>query len=127
MVVTKLLFEDESYAIRGAVFEVYREIGCGFLEAVYQECLETELAERNIPFEAQKELPLTYKGRPLTQIYKADLVCYGQIVLELKATKTITAEHRAQTINYLKAANIRLGLLINFGSHPKATIERLIL
>ena len=124
---TKLLFEDESYAIRGAVFEVYREIGCGFLEAVYQECLETELAERNIPFEAQKELPLTYKGRPLTQIYKADLVCYGQIVLELKATKTITAEHRAQTINYLKAANIRLGLLINFGSHPKATIERLIL
>jgi len=127
MVVTKLLFEDESYAIRGAVFEVYREIGCGFLEAVYQECLETELAERNIPFEAQKELPLTYKGKPLTQIYKADLVCYGQIVLELKATKTITAEHRAQTINYLKAANIRLGLLINFGSHPKATIERLIL
>jgi len=125
--VTKLLFEDESYAIRGAVFEVYREIGCGFLEAVYQECLETELAERNIPFEAQKELPLTYKGKPLTQIYKADLVCYGQIVLELKATKTITAEHRAQTINYLKAANIRLGLLINFGSHPKATIERLIL
>ena len=124
---TKLLFEDESYAIRGAVFEVYREIGCGFLEAVYQECLETELAERNIPFEAQKELPLTYKGKPLTQIYKADLVCYGQIVLELKATKTITAEHRAQTINYLKAANIRLGLLINFGSHPKATIERLIL
>ena len=122
-----LLLKDESYAIRGAVFEVYREMGCGFLEAVYQECLEKELTKQGVPFEARKELSLTYKGEPLKQVYKPDLICYGEIVLELKAVKTINPEHRAQLINYLKAANIHLGLLVNFGSHPKATIERLIL
>ena len=123
----KLLFEKESYAIRGAVFEVHGEMGCGFLEAVYQECMERELTKRGIPFEAQKDLLLTYKGQPLKQVYKADLICYGEIIVELKAVKTITAVHRAQTINYLKAANLRLGFLVNFGSHPKATIERLVI
>ncbi|MBL7220987.1 MAG: GxxExxY protein [Phycisphaerae bacterium] len=121
-----LLLKDESYAIRGAVFEVYREMGCGFLEAVYQECMEKELEKQGIPFEAQKDLSLSYKGEPLEQIYKPDLICYGEIVLELKGVKNITPRHRAQVINYLKAANIRLGLLINFGSYPKATIERLV-
>ena len=124
---TELILRDESYAIRGVVFEVYREMGCGFLEAVYQECMEKELTRQSIPFEAQKELMLTYKGESLTQIYKADLICYGQVVVELKAVRTITPEHRAQVLNYLSAASLRLGLLVNFGSHPKATIERLIL
>ncbi|MDP7286557.1 MAG: GxxExxY protein [Phycisphaerae bacterium] len=123
----ELLFADESYAIRGAAIEVHREMGCGFLEAVYQECLETELETRGIRFDSQKELTLFYKGRPLKQVYKPDLICYDQIAVELKAVTTISDEHRAQLLNYMKAANFRLGFLINFGSHPKAAIERLIL
>jgi len=122
-----LLFEDETYAIRGAVFEVYKEMGCGFLEAVYQECLEKELNKQGIPFVAQQELQLIYKGAPLKQTYKPDLICYGQIIVELKAVSEIAPEHTAQLINYLKATNLKLGLLINFGSHPKVDIERFAL
>lgn len=123
----KLLFEEETFAIRGAVFEVYRELGCGFLEAVYEECLRLELQERGIPFVAQKELPVFYKGKPIKQVYRADIVCHDAIILELKATRTILPEHQAQLLHYLKATGCRVGLLVNFGSHPKATIERLIL
>ncbi len=123
----ELLLGDESYAIRGAAIEVHREMGCGFLEAVYQECLESELETRGIPFDSQKELSLFYKGRRLKQVYKPDLICYDEIAVELKAVSAISEEHRAQLLNYMKAAKIRLGFLINFGSHPKATIERLIL
>lgn len=122
-----LLFEDETYAIRGAVFEVYKEMGCGFLEAVYQECLEKELNKLGIPYVAQRELQLIYKGEALRQTYKPDLICYGQIIVELKAVSVIAAEHKAQLINYLKATNLKLGLLINFGSHPKVEIERFAL
>jgi GxxExxY protein len=123
----ELLFEKESYAVRGAVFEVYREMGCGFLESVYQECLEKELAKQGIPYDAQKELSLSYKGEPLKQVYKPDLICYGKIIVELKAVKAVVPEHHAQLLNYLKATGMRLGLLVNFGSYPKATIERLVL
>jgi len=123
----RLVLADESYAIRGAVFEVYREMGSGFLEAVYQECLEKELTRNGIPFEAQKSLSLAYKGEPLSQTYKADLLCYDKIVVELKAVKKTTPEHCAQVINYLRAANLHLGLLVNFGAYPKATIQRLVL
>ena len=122
-----LIFEEETFAIRGAVFEVYREMGCGFLEAVYQECLEKELISRGIPHVSQQELKLVYKGTLLQQSYKPDLICYEQIILELKAVKEIAPEHKAQVINYLKASNLKLGLLINFGSHPKAQIERFAL
>jgi len=122
-----LLFEDETYAIRGAVFDVYKEMGCGFLEAVYQECLEKELNKQGIPFVAQQELQLIYKGEPLKQTYKPDLICYGQIIVEIKAVSEIAPEHKAQLINYLKASNLKLGLLINFGSHPKVKIERFAL
>ena len=122
-----LLFEGESFAIRGAVFEVYREMGCGFLEAVYQECLEKELKDKGIPFLSQPELTLNYKSQRLQQTYKPDLICYDQIILELKAVKDISPEHKAQVINYLKATNFKLGLLVNFGSHPKAQIERFVL
>jgi GxxExxY protein len=127
MKMAKLVLEDESYAIRGAVFEVYREMGSGFLEAVYQECLEKELTKQGIPFEAQKDLTLVYKNEPLNHVYKPDLICYDEILVELKAVKKITPQHHAQVINYLKAANLHLGLLVNFGAHPKATIERLVL
>jgi len=122
-----LLFEDESYAIRGAVFEVYKEMGCGFLEAVYQECLEKELNKQGVPFVAQRELQLLYKGEPLKQTYRPDLICYEQIIVELKAVTEIAPEHKAQLINYLKATNLKLGLLINFGSYPKVEIVRFAL
>lgn len=121
------MLEKETYAIRGAVFEVYKEMGCGFLEAVYQECLEKEFFQREIPFVAQKELRLTYKAELLQQTYKPDFICYNQIILEIKAVKDIAPEHKAQVFNYLKATQLKLGLLINFGSHPQAQIERFIL
>lgn len=122
----KILFKEESYNIQGAVFEVYREMGCGFLEAVYQECLEKEFYKQGIPFIAQQELKLSYKGETLQQTYKPDFICLDKIIVELKAVKEIVPEHKAQVINYLKATGMKLGLLINFGSYPKATIERLI-
>jgi len=88
---------------------------------------EKELSKRNIPFVAQEEITMRYKGEALRQTYKPDLICYGKIILELKAVKKIAPEHKAQIINYLKATNLKLGLLINFGSHPKAEIERFAL
>lgn len=123
----KLLYKEECYAIQGAVFEVYREMGSGFLEAVYHECLEKELIIRGIPYESQKELDLRYKGDLLNQKYRPDLICFGAIIVELKAVKEIGNEHRAQVLNYLKASNLRLALLVNFGHYPKATIERIVL
>ncbi|TPQ25637.1 GxxExxY protein [Methylomonas koyamae] len=121
----KILFKEECYAIQGAVFEVYRELGCGFLEAVYQECLQKELSKRDIPFKAQPELKLMYKGEPLQQTYKPDFICFEKIILELKAVKEIAPEHKAQVINYLRATGMKLGLLISFGTYPKVTIIRL--
>ena len=123
----KILYKEESYAIQGAIFEVYREMGSGFLEAVYQECLERELERRGIPHQRKVELTLTYKGETLKKTYEADLICYGKIILELKAVKEVGNERRAQLFNYLKATGVRLGLLVNFGHHPKATVERIIL
>ena len=123
---TELLFKDETYLIRGACFEVYKEKGCGFLEAVYQECLEIELCLQEIPFVAQKKLSLNYKGRALKTGYAPDLICFDKIVVELKAVSELTDEHRAQLHNYLKATNLRLGLLVNFGHYPKIQIERIV-
>ena len=123
----QLVYAEETFAIRGAVFEVYRIMGCGFLEPVYQECLEKEFRHRGIPFLAQEELKLTYKEEPLEQIYKPDFICFGKIIVELKAAKEIAPEHKAQLINYLKATQMKLGLLVNFGSYPRAEIERMVL
>ena len=123
----KLIYEEETYALRGAIFEVYREMGCGFLEAVYQECLARELRMRDIPFEARKELVLRYKGTPLIHTYQPDLICYEKIILELKAVKELAPEHQAQLLNYLKASGLKLGLLVNFGHFPEAQIQRLAL
>jgi GxxExxY protein len=122
-----LLYERESYDIRGAIFEVYKEKGCGFLEPVYQECLEKELRLRTIPFVPQCELRLAYKGEPLQQTYRVDLVCYDKIIVELKAVKALASEHRAQVFNYLKATGFRLAFLVNFGHHPEVEIERIVL
>ncbi len=123
----KILFKEESFAIQGAVFEVSREIGCGFLEAVYQECLQREFELRNIPFQSQVELPIKYKGRYISQRYIPDFICFQAIIVELKSVKEVVDEHRAQVFNYLKASNFRLGLLVNFGHYPKASVERIII
>ncbi len=123
----EILYREESYQIQGAVFEVYREMGCGFLKGVYQECLGKELSKREIPFVAQLELRLSYKGEPLRQTYIPDFVCHESIIIELKALAATTGEHKAQVMNYLKATGMRLGLLVNFGCHPKATVERIVL
>jgi GxxExxY protein len=122
---TEIIHKEESFKILGACFEVNREKGCGFLEAVYQECLEIELRLQGIPFVAKKPLSLEYKHRPLRSTYEPDFVCYDKIVLELKAVTDLTDEHRAQVLNYLKATGLRLGLLVNFGHYPKAEVERI--
>jgi len=122
----QVLFRHEVFQIQGAIFEVSREMGVGFLEAVYQECLGLEFAAQGIPFVASTPLGLTYKGLALKQAYVPDFVCFGQIIVELKAVREIAPEHRAQVINYLKATGLRIGLLVNFGCAPKARVIRLI-
>lgn len=120
-----LIYERETYAILGACFAVYRDKGCGFLEAVYQECLEIELGHREIPFASGVRLPLSYRGQVLKQVYIADIVCYDKIIIEIKAVSNVADEHRAQLINYLNATGYQLGLLVNFGHHPKLEYERI--
>lgn len=119
----QLLFEDESYVIRGAIYEVYKTLGSGHLEEVYQNALEEELRLRGIPFEAKKPLHIMYKGRDCG-LYEPDVICYGKIILELKAVETIHPKHEAQLMNYLKATGIKLGFLVNFGAYPKVDIRR---
>ena len=110
-----LIYKEESYKIIGACIEVHKELGCGFLEAVYQEALEIEFKNQGIPFEREKELKIYFKGIELRKRYNADFVCYGKIILETKAAKELCDNHRAQIINYLKATKMKLGLLVNFG------------
>ncbi len=123
----EIIYREESYQIMGACFEVYKDKGCGFLEAVYQECLDLEFGDQRIPFEAQPRLSLNYKGRSLTQTYAPDFICYDKIVVEIKAEVSLADEHRAQVHNYLRATGHRLGLLVNFGHYPKVESERLAL
>ena len=122
----ELVYKDESYRIIGACFEVYKEMGCGFLEAVYQECLGMEFAVQDIPFQSQCELGLRYKGQPLKQKYVPDFMCFDKIVVEIKALAALTDLHRAQLQNYLKATGYKLGFLVNFGHYPKLEYERII-
>ena len=112
-----LLHEEETGKIPNACFEVHKELGNGFLEAVYQEALELEFKNQNIPYEREKLLPITYKGKLLEKEYYADFICYGKIVVELKAVAALTSSHKAQVINYLKASSNEIGLLINFGTN----------
>lgn len=123
----RILYREECFQIQGAVFEVFREMRCGFAEAVYRECLEKEFAIRGIPFVARPEQQLFYKGQTLQQTSTPDFICHGSIVVELKAVPVITGEHKVRVLNYLKATGMRLGLLANFGCHPKATVERIVL
>ncbi len=121
------LFKQEGYDLMGAAFEVYREKGGGFLEAVYQECMERELTARKIPFQSKPWLKIFYKGEPLAQGYEADLLVCAGIVTELKAAKQLAPEHEAQLLNYLRATGNRVGYLINFGSHPQLEWKRMVL
>lgn len=123
----EFLYREECYQIRGAAFNVYREMGNGFLEAVYQECMEKELLKRGIPFVVHQELRLFYKGEMLQKTYVPDLICHEAIIVELKASAITTGADKAQVLNYLKATGMHLGLLVNFGCYPKATVERIVL
>ena len=124
---SELIHAEECYKIIGACFEVYKDKGSGFLEGVFQECLELEFGFRAIPFAAQALLSLSYKGHILKQRYVADFLCYESVLVEIKAVEKLTDEHRAQLLNYLNATDLRLGLLVNFGHHPKLEWERMVL
>ena len=120
----KFFLEEETYKIRGCLLNVHNELGCGFLEKVYQEALEMELMEADIPFSKEKDLTIYYKGVQMQQKYVADFVCFDNIIVELKAVSELTDLHRAQVFNYLKATNLDLGLLVNFGE-SSLKVERI--
>jgi GxxExxY protein len=123
----EFLFKDEVYTIVGAAIEAHRELGPGFLEAVYEEALHIELEARSVPHEFQKPLPIDYKGRTLSKQYVADLICYGGVIVEIKAISNLTGREEAQLLNYLKASGLKVGLLINFGSHGRLEWKRLVM
>lgn len=122
----ELIYPEESYKIIGACFEIYNDKGCGFLEPVYQECMEIELELQSIPWRSQVPLPLSYKGHVLRQNYRPDFVCYDKVIVELKAVERLTDEHISQVLNYLNATGFELGLLVNFGGHPKLEYKRIV-
>lgn len=123
---TDLIYKEEAYKIVGACMQVYKEKGCGFLEPVYQECLEIELGLQKIPFNPQNNFSLEYKGVPLSHSYTPDFICFNEIILEIKAVRQLADEHRAQILNYLNATGIELGLLVNFGHYPGLEWERIV-
>jgi GxxExxY protein len=120
------LFQQEGYDFMAAAFEVYNQLGSGFLEEVYHESLELELSDRVIPFVSRPRLTIHYKNRPLKKYYEADLIVIGEIVVELKAVKCLLPEHEAQLINYLKATHKRVGYLLNFGAFPRLEWKRFV-
>ena len=107
--------DPQTYAIIGAAMEVHRELGPGFLEAVYQEAMSIELTDRGIPHVREAALVVKYKDLPLQTHYRADLICYGEIIVEMKSQVALTGIDKAQLINYLKATRYQRGLLFNFG------------
>ena len=105
-----------TYSIIGAAMEVHRQLGCGFTEKVYQDALEHELILQNIPYEREARMQVTYKGKVMASEFVPDFVCYNQIIVELKAVEELTSLHQAQAINYANVANMKVALLINFGT-----------
>ena len=122
-----VIYAQESYRINGAAMEVYNILHRGMEEAIYQEALEMELASRGIPFKAQAEIEIKYKGKLLKQTYRADVLCYDKIILELKAVKALLPEHEAQLQNYLRATGMKVGLLVNFCHYPGVAISRIVI
>lgn len=123
----ELLYKEEVYQIIGAAMEVYNQLGNGFLEGVYQDALAIEFTLRHIPYLERIPIEITYKGETLRHQYIPDMLLFDKIILELKAINALTPIEEAQLLNYLKASNLRLGLLINFGSQNKLEWKRLIL
>lgn len=121
----ELLLKEECYAIVGACMEVHRELGPGFLEAIYQEALAVELEIRGIPFDRESALSVHYKNRLLDKQYYCDFLCYGKIIVECKSGKSLLPDHEAQLFNYLKATKLALGLLVNFGE-PSLHHKRIV-
>ena len=123
---TTIIYKEESYAIIGACMEVYNEMGSGFLEAVYQECLEYEFADRKIQFVPLESLSLRFKHRTLKAVYVPDFVVGSKIIVEIKGTADLNDKFRAQMLNYLKATGLKLALLVNFGKHDSLQYERIV-
>ena len=121
----KICFE-ECRQIVGCAFKVYNQLGHGFLEQVYQSALELELKHADIPFEAQKQIPVYYLGEKLDAFYKADILCFDKVIVELKAEQSLSDVHDAQVINYLKATGSQVGLLINFGNRRKLEFKKIV-
>ena len=124
---SEVLFKEQSFQIMGACFEVHNKMGGGFVEPVYQECLAIEMGLRGIPFAVKQQVELQYKDRILKQEFEPDFVCFEQIIIEIKAVTSLCDEHRAQVLNYLHVTRFKLGLLVNFGTHPKLQHERFVL
>lgn len=112
----KSIKDPQTYQIIGVAMEVHKVLGCGFLEAVYQEAMEKELGKRKINYQREKEISVLYKGEKLNTYYKADFICFDDLIIELKAISKIGGTEEAQLINYLRALNMKRGLLINFGN-----------
>ncbi len=126
-IMSEIIYSEESYKIMGACFNVYNDKGSGFLEPVYQECMNIELEYQKIPFSEQEGLDLFYRDKKLKHTYEPDFICYNKIILELKAAKNITDGYRAQVMNYLKATQYRLGIIVNFGYPMKLQYERIVM
>jgi len=120
------LYKEECYQIIGCCMEVHNQLGGGFREAVYQEALELEFVDHDLPFEREKRMKIKYKGQVLKKNYFADFLCFNEVVIELKAVSELTNIHKGQLINYLKASEKRLGMLVNFGPE-KLEYKRFIL
>jgi GxxExxY protein len=121
----EILYKEESYQIIGACMEVHKKLGAGFLESIYSEALEKEFESKNIPYEHEKKLQIYYEGKPLKKYFKADFVCFNSIIIELKSNGFLTKTDRQQSINYLKATQFRLGILVNFGT-PSLSYTRIV-
>ena len=124
--ITGLIYKEESYAIIGACFAVYKDKRCGFLEPVYHECLEIEFESQGLPFLSKPPQTLQYRGRTLLRTFSPNFLCCDKIILEIKAVSALVDEHRAQVLNYLSATSCKLALLVNFGHYPRIEYERLL-
>jgi len=126
LLIPEIIYKPESYNIVGAAIEVHKELGCGFLEAVYAEAFELELIRLGIPYQREAPLSIEYKGIELQKLYYADFICYDKIIVELKAINRLESLHDSQVLNYLKASKHKLGILLNFGEKSLKT-KRIVL
>lgn len=122
---TNIVFKEESYRIIGACMTVHKNLGAGFLESVYSEALEMEFIKEKIPYEKEKKLPIYYNGQQLKKFFVSDFVCFGSIIVELKASNYLADVNFKQALNYLKATKFRLALLVNFGA-PSLLYKRIL-